>query len=123
MPLRSKFCLIIDSGKTERQACALDHRLVTQHSARVRFPRRDVALALCHVLGDDNRVRTVFAVDRARTGFVILLEIHAVELRVVVDDPRPAVNADHRNNAVVAVRERVQLAGEWVKPILLRDDA
>ena len=56
------FVLIVDSGKTERQAA---HWIIAmaQHPARVRFPRRNVALALGHVLGDDDRVRAVFAVD------------------------------------------------------------
>ena len=40
------FVLIVDSSKAERRAGALDHRLMAQHPARVRLPRRNVALAL-----------------------------------------------------------------------------
>ena len=54
--------------------------------------------------------------------FGILLELHAVELRVLVDDPRPAVNADNRNDAAALVRECVQLLSERIELVLIRDN-
>ena len=101
----------------ECQTCALDHGLVSQHALRGRLPRLGVALTLGHVLGNAGRVFAVFPVDPACVLAAISwhLEIHAVELRMLVDDARPAVQAYHWNDPVVLVREGVQFLREWVQ--------
>jgi hypothetical protein len=95
---------------------------VAQHAARVALPWLGIwAAAFAHVLADLYRVASVFAVNDAGAFFVILLEIHSVELGVAVDDSRPAIDPDHRDDSAL-VWKREQLTGKRVQAVLLRDN-
>ncbi len=93
-----------------------------------------LAVDLVDVFPDDNRVPAVLPVDHylhpLRAGLGVLdlrellglAELEPVGLGMVVDDSAPAVDADHRNDAVLLVGEREYLSRERVEPILIGDD-
>ena len=84
--------------------------------------RTSSALALVHKLCDFHRPATILAVNDAGTAFCVLLEVHAVKLRVLVDDPRPSINADNRNDSVIFVRECVNFLCPRRQPVLIGND-
>ena len=47
-------------------------------------------------------------------------ERHTVELVVLVDDARPAIDPNHRDNPGLLVRERIDLPGKRVEAVLIR---
>src|SRR5690606_16241785 len=100
----------------------LDHRLVAKHPFRVRLPGADIASALRHPLRYPYWVVAVFSINNASARIVVLLKIHTIELRVAVDDARPAVNANNRNDAIVLVRECVILLCPGIQSILVGYD-
>ena len=55
-------------------------------------------------------------------AIIVLLELHAIELRVVVHNPRPAIDANNRNYPVVLVGEGVDFLGPRVQTILAGDN-
>ena len=64
----------------------------------------------------------VFAVNPACAGFIVLLKVHAIKLLVFIDDTGPAINAHHRNDAVLLVREGVNFFRPRIKAVLVGDD-
>ena len=115
------FVFVVDAGEAEGEASGLYHGFVAQHAAGVGFPRLGVAAAFVHVFGYDDGMAAVFAVDAAGAAFSVLLEVHAVEVGVAVDDARPAVHADNGGDAAVA-GESVNLAGKGVQVVLGGDN-
>src|SRR3990172_12566865 len=85
----------------------------------MRTPRASIAFALAHMFGNSYRVPAVFAVNRACARLFILKEIEAVELRVLIDDPRPPIDADHADYAIIFIGERVDFFGEWIQLVLI----
>ncbi|SAJ08039.1 Uncharacterised protein [Enterobacter hormaechei] len=118
-------CLVLveDASETKCQARALDKRLVAKHAGRVGLPWLSVAFALSHVLGDDCRVLAVFAVNLAgaRAFLFVVKELHAVKLRMFVDNASPSINADDRDNPAF-IWKCVNLFGPWVQAVLVGDD-
>jgi len=64
----------------------------------------------------------VLAVNPACAGFIVLLKVHAIKLLVFIDDTGPAINAHHRNDAVLLVREGVNFFRPRIKAVLVGDD-
>ena len=138
--------LVVDAGEGKGDARALDQGLVAQHPLGVRLPRAVdwsefplewLAVDFVQVLANHGRVRAVLSIDdgfhpfRALlvpvqfTGFdpvVELTEFDTVKVRVLVDDPRPAIDADHGNDAVLLVRIGEDFLDERVQVVLIRDD-
>ncbi|CTU97524.1 Uncharacterised protein [Escherichia coli] len=80
------------------------------------------AAAFIHPFGNADRMITVLAVNPACTGFIVLLKVHAIKLLVFIDDAGPAINAHHRNDAVLLVREGVNFFRPRIKAVLVGDD-
>ncbi|CAM7108960.1 hypothetical protein ESCOCK369M_24095 [Escherichia coli] len=80
------------------------------------------AAAFIHPFGNADRMITVLAVNPACTGFIVLLKVHAIKLLVFIDDAGPAINAHHRNNAVLLIREGVNFFRPRIKAVLVGDD-
>lgn len=80
------------------------------------------AAAFIHPLGNADRMIAVFAVNPACAGFVVLFKVHAVKLLVFVDDAGPAINAHHRNDAILLIREGVNFFRPRIKAVLVGDD-
>ncbi|GDF15920.1 hypothetical protein BvCmsKKNP010_00101 [Escherichia coli] len=80
------------------------------------------AAAFIHPFGNADRMITVLAVNPACTGFIVLFKVHAIKLLVFIDDAGPAINAHHRNNAVLLIREGVNFFRPRIKAVLVGDD-
>ncbi len=80
------------------------------------------AAAFIHPFGNADRMITVLAVNPACTGFIVLLKVHAIKLLVFIDDAGPAINAHHRNDAVLLIREGVNFFRPRIKAVLVGDD-
>lgn len=80
------------------------------------------AATFIHPLGNADRVIAIFAVNPACTGLIVLLKVHAIKLLVFIDNAGPAINANHRNDAVLLVREGVNFFRPGIKAVLVGDD-
>lgn len=109
------FTLLINADIAERQASALDHRLVAQHAAGVRPLGLRAARAFDHVFPGLDRIAAVLAVDDAFNRLAVLVG-------VAVNDPGPAVDPDNRDDAVVLVGEGVDLLRPWIQALLRNRD-
>ena len=114
-----RFVLVINTAKSKRQTRGLNHCLVAKHTARMTVPRLCRAFALFQILGNDCWVVAVFAVNFACATFRIGCELHAVKLRMAIDDSCPTVHTDNRRDSVVFVGKRVNLFCEWVQTVLV----
>ncbi|CZY32681.1 Uncharacterised protein [Enterobacter hormaechei] len=96
---------------------------MAKHAGRVGLPGLSVAFALAHVLGDDRGVFAVFAVNfaGARAFLFVVRELHAVELRMFIDNAGPSINTDDRDNPSF-IGECVNLFCPWVQAVLVGDD-
>ena len=123
----SGLVLVCDAREAKGNASALDRGLVAQHAA-LHLPRFGITTAFRQVFGHAGRMGAVLAVDDRRAGnepslFVVLkLVVDAVELRMVVHHPNPAVDGDNRHDAAPLRREGVNLLRERIQAILVRDN-
>src|ERR1043166_8124748 len=97
---------------------------MAQHPARVRLPGSGIALHFGEVFAHGCRMRAILAIDRAfapRSIFVFA-KLQPIELRMLVDNPRPAVDAHNRYYAAAFLWEGVELARERIELVLVGDD-
>src|SRR5690348_4596714 len=97
--------LINDSGNGERDARALDERLMPQHADGPLLPWLRAALAFGQVLSDLSRMRPILAEhlagDSRDSPLVVELldKLHPITLRIAVHEGGPSIDAHDRHDA------------------------
>src|SRR5271168_1313589 len=88
-----------------------------------------VSYTFLEVFAHHARMGTVLAMDLTFNPFwdAILIkrsidEIHSIEVRIFIDDARPTIDADDRYDAITGIRKGVNLPGEGIQVVLIRDD-
>jgi hypothetical protein len=149
LTLQNSFGLVLIGypDEPEHQSRGLDHGLVAQKPFGVGLPGtvdgvvaailvagERLAVHLVEILPDGDGMAAVLAVHhalrpfRARFGagqfheFVRRAEFHAVEVGVLIDDPRRAAHPDYRQDAVLLVGIAIDFLGERIQAVLIGHD-
>lgn len=80
------------------------------------------AAAFIYLFGNADWMITVFAVNLACTGFIVLLKVYAIKLLVFIDDAGLAINAYYWNDAILLIRKGVNFFCLRIKAVLVGND-